>query len=101
MSVKQILIILMISLTIVIGNGCFLQPKAEIIREFYIVDYNAPALRIGKPVKAELWRKNPDTGKWEPIGEGIIPPGAYVKGRKPKGKTIEEILKEEDNGTGR
>jgi len=63
------------------------------------VDYDAPALRIGKPVEAELWRKNPETGKWEPIGKGTIPPGAYVKGRAPKWKDIEEILEGEENGT--
>lgn len=101
MSQKNILIILMIFFLIPIGSGCFLQPIKEIKREFYVVDYDAPALRIGKPVKAELWRKNPETKKWEPIGEGEIPAGAYVKGRKPKNQNIEELLKEEENGTSR
>ena len=87
----------MISFLILTGNGCFLQPVKEVKREFYVVDYDSPALRLGKPVKAELWQKNPKTGKWEPIGEGIIPAGAYIKGRAPKHKTIEEILKDENH----
>jgi len=80
---------------ILIGNSCILQPIKEIKREFYVVDYDAPALRLGKPVKAELWRKNKETGKWEPIGEGIVPAGAYIKGRSPVHNDIENILKEE------
>ena len=90
--------ILIVSSLILIGNtGCILQPITEIRKEFSIVDYDAPALRIGKPVKAELWAKNSETGKWEPIGEGVIPAGAYVKGRAPAGKKIEDILKEEED----
>lgn len=93
---KRISIILMTCFALLIGSGCIFQPIKETKREFYVVDYDAPALRIGKPVKAELWRKNPETGKWEPIGEGVIPPGAYVKGRAPVGKNIEDILKEDE-----
>lgn len=95
MSGIRYLIILMMLSMIPIGSGCFLQPIKEIKREFYIVDYDAPALRIGKPVKAELWRKNTKTGKWEPIGLGLIPAGAYVKGRAPANTKIEDILKKE------
>jgi len=98
MSAPRILTILTICSALLIGSGCFLQPINQIKREFYVVDYDAPALRIGKPVKAELWKKN-DRGEWEPIGVGLIPAGAYVKGRAPEHKTIEEILKEENNGS--
>lgn len=95
MSGTKLSITLTIFSALLIGSGCFIQPVKEIQREFYVVDYDAPALRIGKPVKAELWRKNPETGKWEPIGEGTVPAGAYVKGRAPANQRIEDILKEE------
>ena len=94
MSGTRLMTILTMCSALLIGSGC-LQPVKIIYREWNVVDYDAPAMRIGKPVKAELWRKNPETGKWEPIGEGTIPAGAYVKGRAPKHKTIEDVLKEE------
>lgn len=64
------------------GSGCFLQPTVRVEREFNFVDYDAPALRLAKPVKAELLEKGPD-GKWRPIGRGVVPAGAYIKGRAP------------------
>jgi len=97
MSGTKLLRILTVFSLATIGSGCVLQPITEIRREFNIVDYDAPALRIGKPVKAELWQKNPETGKWEPIGEGTIPAGAYIKGRAPANKKIEDVLKEEED----
>lgn len=63
------------------GSGCFLQPTTQVVREYNFVDYDAPALRLARPVKAELLEKR--DGKWVPIGRGIIPAGAYVKGRAP------------------
>ena len=83
MSATRLLIALMIFSAPVIGSaGCFLQPTVRVEREYNFVDYDAPALRLARPVKAELLEKGPD-GKWRPIGRGIIPAGAYVKGRTP------------------
>lgn len=73
------------SLVSVLFSGCFLQPVVRIEREFNFVDYDAPALRLAEPIKARLLAKDPETGKWRPIGKGIIPAGAYIKGRAPKG----------------
>lgn len=68
-----------------IGNGCFLQPVERIEKSYTFLDLDAPALRIAKPVTAELLEKNGD-GEWVSIGKGTIPAGAYVKGRAPKGE---------------
>ena len=65
-------------------NGCFLQPVNKVQRVFNFIDYDAPALRLARPVEAYLLEKDPKTGEWLPIGKGIIPAGAYIKGRKPK-----------------
>lgn len=67
---------------LLIGNGCFLQPVTRIEREFNFVDYDAPAMRLERPVKAYLMEKGPD-GKWRSLGKGIVPAGAYIKGRAP------------------
>ena len=74
-------------------SGCFLQPVTRIEREFNFVDYDAPALRLARPVKAYLLAKDPKTGKWVPIGRGLVPAGAYVKGRAPANKDIEDELR--------
>ena len=75
-------------------SGCIFQPVTRIEREFNFVDYDAPALRLARPVKAYLLAKDPETGEWRPIGRGLIPAGAYVKGRAPS-QNIEEILERE------
>lgn len=95
----RLLIALMVLSLPAIGSGCILQPVSKVEREFNVVDYDAPALRLARPVRAELVGKDPETGKWTVrLGWGIIPAGAYVKGRAPKHRTIEEVLKEEDDG---
>ncbi len=79
-------------------SGCFLQPVTKVEREFNFVDYDAPALRLARPVRASLLAKDPETGEWKQIGWGTIPAGAYIKGRAPA-KEIEDILKRErDDG---
>ena len=80
--------ILMTSFLTLIGSvalsGCFLQPVVKVERVFNFVDYNAPAMRLARPVKAYLLVKNA-SGEWEPIGKGLVPAGAYIKGRAPVG----------------
>ena len=81
--------------TILIGSvllaGCsFFQPVERIEKVYNFVDYDTPALRLAKPIEAELLRKD-ENGKWVSIGKGIIPAGAYIKGRAPKPKTDAEI----------
>lgn len=83
MSATRRLTILTICSALLTGSvGCFLQPTVRIEREFNFVDYDAPALRLARPIKAELLEKGPD-GKWRPIGRGVVPAGAYIKGRAP------------------
>lgn len=77
------LLILTIFLTSLIGSGCILQPTSRVEKEFNFVDYDAPALRLAKPITTELLQKKAD-GTWVSIGTGEIPAGAYVKGRKPE-----------------
>ena len=86
--VKKALIILTMCLMMVIGSGCLslFQPVNKIKREFTWIDMDAPAMRLAKPVNAELLEKI--DGKWVSIGVGTIPAGAYIKGRAPK-KTVE------------
>jgi len=96
MSAKRLIILTIISL-LLIGNGCFLQPVKEIQRQFFFVGYDTPALRLGKAVKGELWKKNMETGKWELLGEGTIPAGTLMIFQKPA-EDIRDILKEENNG---
>lgn len=93
------LTILTITFLLLIGNGCFLQPVKEVQRQFFFVGYDTPALRLGKAVKGELWKKNMETGEWELLGEGMIPAGTLMKFQKPA-QDIRDILKEENNGTG-
>jgi len=81
MSAARCLTILTTCSALLTGSGCFLQPTTRIEREFNFVDYDAPALRLARPVKAELLEKR--DGKWVPIGRGVIPAGAYIKGRAP------------------
>ena len=78
------LTILMTLSALLTGSGCILQPVTKVEREFNFVDYDAPALRLARPVKAYLLEKDKATGKWRPIGRGIIPAGAYIKGQAPK-----------------
>jgi len=79
---------MMLSL-LAIGSGCFLQPVVRVERTFNFVDYDAPALRLARPVKAYLMEKDKD-GKWRHLGRGIVPAGAYIKGRAPVPPKIEE-----------
>jgi len=76
-------------------SGCFLQPINQVNREFYVMSYDAPAFRLGKAVRGELWAYK--DGKWVPVGEGDIPAGTLMKFVHPA-KDIREILKEENNG---
>lgn len=71
-------------------SGCFLQPVNKVERIFNFVDYDSPALRLAEPVEAYLLEKDPETGKWKPIGKGLVPAGAYIKGRAPRGFVPEE-----------
>ena len=87
MILKAILVLIMLS-TILIGSGCFLQPINKIEKRFNFIDMDSPALRVAKPVQAELLEKQED-GTWESVGIGEIPAGAYIKGRSPK-KTVVE-----------
>ena len=80
---SKAILILTLCLTTAIGSGCFLQPVNRIEKGFSFVDMNAPALRLAKPVKAELLEKI--NGEWISIGRGIVPAGAYIKGRSPGG----------------
>jgi len=94
---KRHLNILMMFFLILIGinSGCFLQPRVEIKRELHILGTDAPAVRLGKSVKGEIWAWNFDKKKWELKGEQMIPAGTYLKFKKPKDK-IEDVLKEEN-----
>jgi len=78
---------LMICSSLLIFSGCIFQPKSEVVREFHYVDYDAPALRLARPIKAHLLQKN-EKGEWVEIGKGEIPAGAYIKGRKPSPKPV-------------
>lgn len=77
-------LVVMLSLMTVTGSGCFLQPVERIEKQYNFIDMDAPALRLAKPVRAELLEKDA-SGVWVPIGAGEIPAGAYIKGRSPKG----------------
>ena len=69
---------------ILIGNGCAaFQPVSRVTQHYNFIDYDAQALRLAKPVRAELLSKN-STGEWVSIGKGTIPAGAYIKGRAPQ-----------------
>lgn len=82
MLVKK-LIILMMCLIVLTGSGCFLQPVEKETQKFNFIDLDAPALRLAHPIEGELLEKL--NGKWESIGTGVIPAGAYIKGRSPIG----------------
>lgn len=75
------LIAILLSMT-VIGSGCFLQPVNKVEKRFNYIDLDAPAMRLAKPIKAELLEKQGD--RWVSIGKGIVPAGAYIKGRAPR-----------------
>lgn len=95
---RRSLALVVISLLLMVtGSGCLrlLQPVSEVHREFNFVDYDAPALRLARPVKAELLSKN-SSGEWVPIGRGIIPAGAYIKGRAPSSEIAPAISSEGD-----
>lgn len=80
---EKVLKILIVCLLILTGSGCLsvFQPRNEVIERYNFIDLDAPAMRLARPVKAELLEKQGD--KWVPIGTGVIPAGAYVKGRAP------------------
>jgi hypothetical protein len=88
----------MTTFCLLIGSGCFLQPITLIQREVHFIGYDATAMRLGKSVKGELWKKNLEKGEWELVGEGDIPAGTLLKFEKPR-TDIRDILKEEKNGT--
>ena len=75
---------------IVIGSlmsGCFLQPVEKVDIRYNFIDMDAPAMRLAKPVQASLLKKV--DGKWVSAGSGIVPAGAYIKGRAPEFKSSE------------
>jgi hypothetical protein len=98
MKSKSALMIAILTLSsLVIFSGCFLQPKATTVQRWNMIEVeNAPALRIGKPVKASFfdWALNrevtvellekSESGEWVSIGKGTLPAGAYIKGQRPK-----------------
>ena len=65
------------------GSGCFLQPISRVELRYTFIDMDAPALRLAEPIEAELLEKR--DGEWIRIGTGLIPAGAYIKGRAPEG----------------
>ena len=73
------------------GSGCSLfQPQSTVTRQYNFVDYDSAALRLARPVEAELLEKD-TTGAWVNIGRGEIPAGAYVKGRAPQPTITAEV----------
>jgi hypothetical protein len=58
-----------------------MQPVEKITERYNFVNLDAPAMRLAKPVNAELLEKRGD--EWVSIGTGTIPAGAYIKGRAP------------------
>lgn len=74
----------------------------KVDKEYNYIDLDAQAVRLAKPikflhiftVKAELLAKN-ESGEWESIGYGTIPPGAYIKGRAPEAYRTNIMLEEE------
>ena len=85
---KVILVLIMFLMILIFSGGCFLQPINKIENRFNFIDMDSPALRVAKPVQAELLEKQQD-GSWKSVGTGMIPAGAYIKGRSPK-KTVGE-----------
>ena len=85
------------ALLIGINSGCFLQPVNQVVREVHFIGYDAPAMRLGKSVKGELWSWNEKEKKWMLEGVGMIPAGTLMKFEKPR-EDIRNILKEENNG---
>lgn len=78
-----ILTMMMCSL-MMIGSGCVLQPVNRVVEKFNFIDIDSPALRLAHPVEAELLEKVSDK-EWRSIGRGLIPAGAYIRGRAPEG----------------
>jgi len=68
---------------LIFTSGCFLQPVNKVIREFNFIDMDAPAVRLARPVEAEILIWEESSKKWVPAGKGLIPAGAYIKGRAP------------------
>jgi len=88
---SKAILILTLCLTTTIGSGCFLQPVSRVEKEFSFIDMDAPAMRFAKPVRAELLEKRVimvdgvKTEEWVSMGVGLVPAGAYIKGRAPGG----------------
>lgn len=89
MSQRLSLVILLVIL--IFTNGCFLQPVNKVIREFNFIDMDAPAVRLACPVEAYILIWDEASEKWVPAGKGLIPAGAYIKGRAPKEKINEGV----------
>lgn len=52
---------------------------------------DAPAVRLACPVEAYILIWDEASEKWVPAGKGLIPAGAYIKGRAPKEKINEGV----------
>ena len=78
MILRAILVLMMSLATLIFSGGCFLQPVNKIENRFNFIDMDSPALRIAKPVQAELLEKQED-GSWKNIGTGEIPAGGHSK----------------------
>jgi len=81
---KRKLILVILFVILIITSGCFLQPVNKVVREFNFIDMDAPAVRLARPVEAEILVWNEEKEEWVPAGKGTIPAGAYVRGRAPK-----------------
>jgi len=89
---RRVILLMTLCLMTAIGStGCLslFQPINKIEKRFSFIDMNAPALRLAKPVRAELLEKR--DGQWVNIGVGEVPAGAYLKGRAPK-KTVHGVV---------
>ena len=65
------------------GNGTVIKLLGLIV--------SVLAMRLARPVKAYLMEKDQKTGEWRQLGKGVIPAGAYVKGRAPKKLSADEM----------
>jgi hypothetical protein len=63
-----------------------LQPVEKITERYNFVDLDAPAMRLAKPITAELLEKRGE--EWVSVGKGTIPAGAYIKGRAPRDSEV-------------
>jgi len=83
---RKAILSLILFLMMTIGSGCLslFQPINKMEKEFTFIEMGAdggPTFRLAKSVRTELLEKI--DGKWTSIGTGVVPAGAYLKGRAP------------------